>query len=188
MRIFAFCGVWNWRLFPSFTACFPPSCCLLFIFSSFHWNVQWSFWVLLTCSTSFIWMGWATLGLLHDIPICKGLGSFKGTLALIARHSTAIPFLWLLLANLVGAWIWILNLRFSLHPSTHSLLGFRPYRLAQNVKIWVLTIFYPFLKLSNYFFFQFKYWYDIIEYLLKSYYYFLSHVSFKCVNCTLFAT
>ena len=87
-------------------------------------------------------MGWATLGLLYDIPICKGLGSLKGPLALIARHFATRTFLWLLLANSTRAWIWILNLRFSLHSSMHSFVGFGPYILAQSVKIWVSTIFF----------------------------------------------
>ena len=97
-------------------------------------------------------MGWATLGLLYDIPICKGLGSLKGPLALIARHFATRTFLWLLLANSTRAWIWILNLRFSLHSSTHSLLGFGPYVLAQSVKIWVLTIFLSIFKINHFFF------------------------------------
>ena len=97
-------------------------------------------------------MGWATLGLLYDIPICKGLGSLKGPLALIARHSATRPSLWLLLANSTKAWIWILNLRFSLHSSTYSLLGFGPYILAQSVKIWVLTIFLSIFKVKQLFF------------------------------------
>ena len=101
-------------------------------------------------------MGWATLGLFHDIPKSKGIGSLKGPLVLISRHSIARPFLWSLLANSTGAWIWILNLRFSLHSLMHSFVGFGPYILAQSVKIWVSTIFFPFLKLIDYYFFQIK--------------------------------
>ena len=97
-------------------------------------------------------MGWATLALLHDIPICNGLRSLKGSLVLIGRHSVARPFLWSLLANSTGAWIWILNLRFSLHSSMHSFVGFGPYILAQSVKIWVLTIFLSIFKIKQLFF------------------------------------
>ena len=65
--------------------------------------------------------GLGTLGLFHDIPLCKSLVSLKGPFVLIAMHSAERPFLWLLLANSTRAWIWVLNLRFSLHSPRHSL-------------------------------------------------------------------